>query len=284
MNYKENYDNYIEYIKQSNRRLEGYTEKHHIIPKCLGGTDNKENLIELTAREHFLAHYLLTKIYPLNYKLIDAFRMMGVVNYKDGQKRYINSRLYESKRILFSEARSKKVLCIETGEIYPSASYIEKNIINGVRDVIYGRHLTAGGYHWKYLEEEHKPKKPFERKKVICANNGIIFDNTDEAAKFANVNPSLIRRICNGSKNGNANGYTFYYYDGEKEYPIKEFKPRKQCKIICIETGEIFETIKQASKTKSDSVNICKCCKGIKQTHKGLHWKYYDEYIGETND
>ena len=41
-----------------------YTEIHHIIPKCMGGTDDKSNLVKLTAREHYIAHKLLTKIYP----------------------------------------------------------------------------------------------------------------------------------------------------------------------------------------------------------------------------
>jgi len=56
MNYQKIYDQIIERAK--NRKLEGYKEKHHIIPKCLGGPDNKENLVELTAREHFLCHLL----------------------------------------------------------------------------------------------------------------------------------------------------------------------------------------------------------------------------------
>lgn len=275
MNYEKNYYDYINYVKFSNRELNDYYEVHHIIPKCLGGSDEKDNLIKLTAREHFLAHYLLTKIYPNSNKLLDAFRMMGTKN--NEQNRYINSRLYESKRKEFSKARSKQVLCIETGEIFPSAKYVEENIICGVRDVIYGKQLTAGGYHWKYLNEDNVVRKPFERKKVICANTKEIFNNSDEAAKFANVNSALIRSICNGNKNGNANGYTFYYYEGEKDYTIKTFKPRKQCKVVCIETGEVFETIKQASKSKSDAVNICKCCKGVKKTHKGFHWKYYEE-------
>lgn len=214
MNYKKNYYDYINYVKTLNRKLD-YSEKHHIIPRCLGGSNDKSNLVVLTAREHFLAHYLLTKIYPNNYKLIDAFRMMGVINKKE-QDRYINSRLYESKKKLFSEARSKKVLCIETGEIFPSAAYVEKNIVGGIRDVIYGKHLTAGGYHWKYLNEDNIIKKPYERKKVICANTGEIFKNTDEAAKFAGVNPSLIRSLCNGTrKNGTARGYAFHYYKEE---------------------------------------------------------------------
>ena len=272
MNYKKNYYDYIEYLKNLGKRNLEYSEKHHIIPRCLGGTNDKDNLIELTAREHFLAHYLLMKIYPDNYKLADAFRMMGVINKKE-QKRYFNSRLYESQKKKFAEARSKKVICLETGEIYPSASYVEKNIVNGIRDAIKGKQITAGGFHWAYVGEEPKKKKPKERKKVICANTGEIFDNTDKAAVFANVIPGLIRRICNSNK-GTAGGYTFYYYDGEKEYPIREYKPRKECKVICIETGEVFESIKQASKTKSDEVNICKCCKGLKKSHKGLHWKY----------
>ena len=46
-----------------------YKEKHHVIPKCLGGLNEKSNLIELTAREHFLCHCLLCEIDPENEKL-----------------------------------------------------------------------------------------------------------------------------------------------------------------------------------------------------------------------
>lgn len=41
---------------------EVYTEKHHIIPKSLGGSNDKTNLVILTAREHFICHWLLTKM------------------------------------------------------------------------------------------------------------------------------------------------------------------------------------------------------------------------------
>lgn len=47
----------------------GYSERHHIIPKCLGGTNDKDNLVRLTAEEHFVAHKLLIMIYPKNQKL-----------------------------------------------------------------------------------------------------------------------------------------------------------------------------------------------------------------------
>ena len=74
MNYKKIYNALIE--RGKTRILEGYSEKHHIIPKCLGGNDNKENLVALTPEEHYIAHLLLVKIYPGNVKLIRAAVMM----------------------------------------------------------------------------------------------------------------------------------------------------------------------------------------------------------------
>jgi len=61
MNHKKVYDSLIE--KAKNRHLDEYCEQHHIIPRCMGGTDDKCNLVNLTAREHFLAHYLLAKMH-----------------------------------------------------------------------------------------------------------------------------------------------------------------------------------------------------------------------------
>jgi len=41
---------------------EGYCETHHIVPRSMGGSDDDSNLVNLTAREHYIAHKLLTKI------------------------------------------------------------------------------------------------------------------------------------------------------------------------------------------------------------------------------
>lgn len=53
-----------------------YTEKHHIVPRCMNGTNSDENLVVLTAKEHFVAHHLLCKIYPKHPKLWFAFNAM----------------------------------------------------------------------------------------------------------------------------------------------------------------------------------------------------------------
>ena len=82
MNYKQNYLDYINYVKTLNRQKgQGiYYETHHIIPKSLGGNNSKSNLVLLTAREHFLAHYLLCKITENNkdahYKMICAMNLL----------------------------------------------------------------------------------------------------------------------------------------------------------------------------------------------------------------
>lgn len=74
MNYEKIYNALIE--KARIRELSEYSEMHHIVPRCIGGTDDKENLIKLTPEEHYVAHQLLTKIYPSNYSLVKAASMM----------------------------------------------------------------------------------------------------------------------------------------------------------------------------------------------------------------
>jgi hypothetical protein len=74
MDYKKIYRDLIG--KGKNRILEGYSEKHHIIPRCMGGNDDPKNLVSLTPEEHYVAHQLLVKIYPDNPSIVRAAQMM----------------------------------------------------------------------------------------------------------------------------------------------------------------------------------------------------------------
>jgi hypothetical protein len=98
MDYNKHYSLLIERAKH--RTTNGYTERHHIVPRCLGGTDDKDNLVDLYPEEHFLAHQLLVKIYPNNFKLINAAVMMCVNS--SSQKR-MNNKLYSWLRKRLSE-------------------------------------------------------------------------------------------------------------------------------------------------------------------------------------
>lgn len=87
MNYQRIYDNLIN--RSYTRTLDDYTEVHHIIPKCMGGSDDKSNLAILTPEEHYVAHQILVKIYPKHKGLIHACKMMSM---KTHGKR--NNKLY----------------------------------------------------------------------------------------------------------------------------------------------------------------------------------------------
>jgi hypothetical protein len=86
--YKKHYDNLINRAK--NRILNEYSEKHHILPRCLGGSDNQDNLVQLTAEEHFVAHQLLIKIYPNEPKL--AYAALIMTTDKNGNR--VNNKLF----------------------------------------------------------------------------------------------------------------------------------------------------------------------------------------------
>ena len=78
MNYQRIHDQIIERAKLEDRKKSSdvYYERHHIIPRCLDGTDDAENLVLLTAREHFIVHLLLAKIHN-HHKLWWAAKMLS---------------------------------------------------------------------------------------------------------------------------------------------------------------------------------------------------------------
>jgi hypothetical protein len=77
MNHQHIYDALV--ARAQNRTISGYCERHHVIPRALGGSNAKSNIVALTYREHFLAHWLLTKITQgaPRRKMLHALNMMG---------------------------------------------------------------------------------------------------------------------------------------------------------------------------------------------------------------
>jgi hypothetical protein len=94
MNYEKIYQQLID--RALPRTLPGYKERHHIVPKCIGGDNSISNLVYLTAREHFIAHKLLCKIHPTIKGIQFAFWAMVVYKSKKNQREYkISSREYQ---------------------------------------------------------------------------------------------------------------------------------------------------------------------------------------------
>lgn len=75
-----------------------YFEKHHIIPRCLGGTNDKDNIVKLTAKEHFICHLLLVR-------MVSDKELKAKLSYAVWQitKRYtVSSNMYSQLRIQLS--------------------------------------------------------------------------------------------------------------------------------------------------------------------------------------
>lgn len=97
--------------QRANRRLSanqilGYSERHHIIPKCMGGGNNKENLVYLSAREHFICHLLLIRFVEKEYIRKMKFALGKFIQNCKLQDRKFTSRQYDIIRKSISEART----------------------------------------------------------------------------------------------------------------------------------------------------------------------------------
>lgn len=95
MNHRKIYDQLIS--KRISNPATGYTERHHILPRALGGTDDPTNLVVLTGREHWIAHLLLYKIHQCS-KTAHACHMMAMRCDERGIPFVRNSRMYEKVR------------------------------------------------------------------------------------------------------------------------------------------------------------------------------------------
>ena len=124
MNHQKIYNSIISKALIENRKkYDGvYYENHHIKPKCIKGTNDKENLVLLTAREHYVCHKLLTKLYPKNRSLIYAFHRLAndkqfgrKISSKDYQ--YLRE-LFNSMNIIFSKDHKKKMSKARKGKTY----------------------------------------------------------------------------------------------------------------------------------------------------------------------
>lgn len=86
MNYAAHYERLI--ARARARMLTGYRERHHVIPRCMGGTNRIDNIVELTAAEHYVAHLLLVYVHPDRPGLAHAAVLMSARGKRKGNKVY----------------------------------------------------------------------------------------------------------------------------------------------------------------------------------------------------
>lgn len=142
--YSDVYFKIIDQAKTGGRsKGQSYFERHHILPKSMGGSDSSENLVLLTAKEHYICHLLLTKMTDGQdrMKMLYAFNTMAT-RASSNQKRF-HSNSYQRFKHHFSEMMSEKF----SGE---NNNFFEKRHTQDTRDhlsqIRKGRRTTRPGY------------------------------------------------------------------------------------------------------------------------------------------
>ena len=189
MNYEKIYNQIVSRAK--NRILECYTEKHHIIPRCMGGSDDKENLVDLTAREHFICHRLLVNIHPDNNKL--KFALWAMCNMKSKrQSRYTpSSRIYESIKlevIKIISKNKKRVKLTEEHKRKTSETLKGRKRPQEVIDKVVKTRKENGG--WSHSEET---------KNKIRSNNGMKRQEVRDKLKGREISDETRKKLSDVS-------------------------------------------------------------------------------------
>ena len=171
-------------------KVDGYVEHHHIIPRSEGGNDDKSNIVALTAREHYICHLLLAKIYN-DYKMLSAVVFMQCKTKRQKRDFKFNSHLYEQIRKDFSIKNSeahKGKPSWNKGRKWSDATKAKiSNSKRGQQSWLKGKHLSAEtkaklsaarkGKKFKPLSDEHKKAISEGNKGRKCANKGKLWVN-----------------------------------------------------------------------------------------------------------
>lgn len=251
---QEQYNSYINRILESRKRnkdYENYQEKHHIIPKCLNGTDDENNLIWLYAQEHFYAHKLLALENPHHSGLQFAFWNMcqcGKSKRKEALKDVVTAQEYELARIAHIKEMSQR----NSGENNP----------------MYGKFKELSPMYQKHHSDKAKAKmssyqsnRTKEHKEKLIKNHADVSgsNNPNYGKPMSEEQKKKISEARKGK------------YTGE-DHPFAT-------KIQCVETQENFPSIKSAVNWCGGNPHINDCINGKRKsagrhpvTGERLHW------------
>lgn len=219
MNYRRIYDQIIDRAKQEDRKKSEvtYYESHHIVPRCMGGSNKKENLILLTAREHFLVHWLLARSYPSNRGLVKAFDAMCTLR-KSYQQRYIpSSRTISEAKELNNKARkgispSNEAIEKRTATRRDRGNYkrTEESIQKGIQT-----RKERDSYVGRSFSQEHREKLSIRKRRAVLRFDliGQLLEthiSTTSAANTLGISISGISRALTG-KVPNYKGFIWKY-------------------------------------------------------------------------
>ena len=200
MNYEKIYIELIEKHGSISKPVSGYHERHHIIPKCIGGKDTYNNLVYLSARCHLLAHWLLMKAYPEAKGLKVAYATMCS---RDGVR--LSPVMYQLAKEAVSGSNSLLARAVVTplGEFQTIAAAAKAHNVSKViiSKKAGSKSVLHKGYYWKdhiVTGDVADGRNAHHLRKGVCTPFGN-FESTREAGRVLGINHSTItKRIKRG--------------------------------------------------------------------------------------
>lgn len=233
MDYKKIYDNFMkDRLEKKPERLSEkkkgfYFEGHHILPKSKGGEGNSNrpknnsNIVLLTAREHFLSHWILWRIYRDRSTALSFHKMLSV---NKNQNRTSSSRGYEEARQAFrmtniGNQHGKGKTRIVSDEQKQKQSKLMKGRYSGSKNPFFNKkHSDETKDKIRKSREGINKEKVwnYKGKKLILKNNIVVteLETTEEVARFIGCSESNVRHVLQGAQK-TAKGYEIKYF---KEY------------------------------------------------------------------
>lgn len=261
MNYKHHYEKLISRGKARTLPPNVYREKHHIIPRGIGGSDAPENIVELTPEEHFVAHQLLVKIHPQELNILRACRMMC----NNGTQVHRNNKLYGWLR-----KRLNKEMCTRVtvaGVIYESIMVAARSFnISG--DMVKRRCRIAKYPDWNYTDKPFIKPVPYRSiMRISC--DGKLFPSKKAAALYFGISMDVVKNRCRSSKFPD-----WIDLENLDKLPMTRKKAPKNLQIIC--DGILFNSMSDASEFFGITKNAIY---GRFNSPKFYNWNYADNPI-----
>lgn len=303
------YEEFIQNILDTRGRFacgDEYHERHHIVPKCCGGTNDENNLIDLYAREHYEAHKLLALENPENEKLVYAWWCMSVITNEYTQERYkLTENEYEEVRIKYASLLSNKMS--GDGNKMWNRPWWDENTPQEKIDEWKNNIVEAIKNRWQ--DQEFREKMCNMRKGTNCGKDNPMYgkdvsketrQKIGQASKICWQNAEFRQKRIEESL-GEKNPFYGKHHSEETKKAISDkakeryrlyganpnryMKPVVQLSLDGEFVAKYF-SMKDAEKVTGIK-NISNCCCGRYKTAGGFIWKYVEEYensIGEVNE
>lgn len=262
------------------------------------------NILEINEREKYWIKHLNTLI-PNGYNMTIGGEGISLFDYEEIQNLWLKNNLLTQKEIAlmvgcglstvaralkslpeYADKYHKKVLQFDLNNNfiaeYFSTRVAAKEFFNNIkcRSVILSccneTHYSAYGYRWHYKDTDPKNYKVLQTKEIKCLETEKIYKNISEAARDTKIDRKSINRCI--LKQSLSAGKLHWSYADEIitiEQIEKNRKFTNGKKIVCIETQEIFPSIKKAKEKYNGDIQACLA--GRQKVAAGYHWKFIEE-------